>query len=441
MSFLDWIFGKKEKIAKRTDIRFGKYTDAFKTADQLGYWEKSRNSFEEKSFYESCKSLLSYMYDENENNIRYKENENGLSFELIQGSKKVTGKFDDSGLEAQVIIAKANALNIGLLRRIIDQNQNLTYSHYALSPENEIVMRFSTHALDGSPYKTFYGLKEIASHGDKQDDLLLHDFDILEIVDETLRLPIADEEKEAKYQYAQSTIKKTFDRIEQSKINLDQQPKIASFLYLEAVYKMEYLINPEGFLMDIFEKAQAQYFQKDSKNLQQKNVQLRKTLQQIAEMSKEDFFKELYKTNATFGVSQAVSHDTFVQHLDSETPQIDWALRSGHQELGIAICGNIVGFCLMNSTLPKPDKALAHLFYEIFEEDFFKNLGIDNQYANAENTLNEQNIKAALDAIIEENKLQYPNFKPSIQTLNFDDKASFARSFLLMMRALDLTKV
>ncbi len=440
MSFLQWFFGKKELPKTKPDIRFGRFIDAYKTAKQLAHWENARLAFEQDNFFVSCKELLCYIIDERENNVSWNENGQNVRFRIVQGSQKIVGNFNSQMLSAEVAIAKANSLNVGLLRRLIDQTTTLSYTSYALTPDNEIVIRFSTNAADGSPYKVFFGLKEMATNADKQDDLLLHDFDALQIVDESLRIAIEDDEKNIKYNFLIAQIQGVFSDIEKLKTKIEQQPKTASYLMLDALYKIEYLVCPEGYTLDILEQAQLQYFLNDNKNIEQKNNALKKTLQQLLELPQAIFYKEMYRTKATFGVAQAVSHDAFVQQLDAELPQIDWYFRSEQERVSEAICSNIVGFCSLNCILPKPDQALFHLYFEILESDFFQQLGFVASYHNDDKSVNTQNIKEAIQFVIEENRVQYPKLKPLFGELDFNSRASFARSYLLMMRNLDLTK-
>lgn len=440
MSFLEWFLGKKELPKTRPDIRFGRFIDVYKTAKQLAHWENARLAFEQDNFFLSCKELLCYILDERENNVSWSENADKVSFTIVQGSQKIIGNFNQQMLSAEVAIAKANSLNVGLLRRLIDQTTILSYSSYALKPDNEIVIRFSTGAADGSPYKVFFGLKEMAVNADKQDDLLLHDFDTLQIVDESLRMLIPEDEKNIKYNFFLSEIQGAFSNIEKLKAKVEQQPKTASYLMLDAIYKIEYLVCPEGYTLDILEQAQLQYFANDNKNIEQKNSALKRTLQQLLELPQVDFYKEMYRTKATFGVAQAVSHDAFVQQLDAELPQIDWYLRSEQERVSEAICSNIAGFCLLNCTLPKPDQALFYLYFEILEADFFQKLSFDAPYYNDDKSINTKNIKAAIQLVVEENKEQFTQLKPAIDSLDFNSRALFAKSYLLMMRNLDLTR-
>ena len=98
------------------------------------------------------------------------------------------------------------------MRRLIELNYDLEYSRYALDDNNTITMVFDTYALDASPYKLYYALKEIATKADKMDDLLLDEFQMLRATDKSLQLPIPDVEKEIKYQFTTQAITKVLEQ-------------------------------------------------------------------------------------------------------------------------------------------------------------------------------------------------------------------------------------
>ncbi len=439
MTFIDWIFGKKS-LPTQPDIRFGHYTDAYKTQSQLDAWEQSRQAFEREDFMESYRQLFYYIKDEKENNVSWSENEDLLTFEMIQGSQKIKGQANKDGFQAETALVKANSLNIGLLRRVLDQNTKLTYSSYALNTENEVVIKFTSNALDGSPYKIYYGLKEIATNADKQDDLLIYDFDTVQIIDESLRLPIPDSEKEWKYEYVKTEISKAIALLENVKLNLQQQPKAAGYVLLDAIFRIEYLVCPAGFTMEVFEQAQRLYFLNDGKNQQQKNGQLLRDLEKVGAQTKEVFFKEMYRTKSTFGITQSVSNEVFVQYFDQEAPNIDWYWKAGHEAIALAVCNNIAGFCLFNYTLPKPLREFLHLYFEVMEEDFFKKLDFNLSFNDADGILNKKEIKMYMDNIVSENIGIFSKLNPTQSDLVFDDKLSFAKSFLQTLRNADFSK-
>ena len=59
----------------------------------------------------------------------------------------------------------------------------MNFGRFALGESNELLVVFDTYTLDGSPYKLYFALKEMATQADKFDDLLLDEFDMLKPVE------------------------------------------------------------------------------------------------------------------------------------------------------------------------------------------------------------------------------------------------------------------
>ena len=84
-------------------------------------------------------------------------------------------------------------------------------------------------------------------------------------------------------------------------------------------------------------------------------------------------------------------------------------------------------------------KELLHLYYLVAETNYFKNLGFQYNFVE-EGQLDKKEIKRAIKRITEANDHQYPRFNPDTSDLSFDNLIKFAKSFLLMIRNLNLTK-
>ncbi|MEM9092751.1 MAG: hypothetical protein AAGC93_28990, partial [Cyanobacteria bacterium P01_F01_bin.53] len=84
---------------------------------------------------------------------------------------------------------------------------------------------------------------------------------------------------------------------------------------------------------------------------------------------------------------------------------------------------------------------LFHLFFQIIEADYFKNLGFSQVYydTSTEQFL-QKNIKRAIKDIAEKNREKYFRLQPNVNSLNFSNLPAFAKSYLLMIRDLDMTK-
>ena len=120
---------------------------------------------------------------------------------------------------------------------------------------------------------------------------------------------------------------------------------------------------------------------------------------------------------------------------------MDWYKEHGYDNIALAIPGYIVGYCMFNYAVPKPDRDLFHLYYQIVEADYFKSLGFAlSYYDKATRKFDKRAIKKAISRIVENNRSYYPNLNPATGTLRYDNLPEFARSFLLMVRNLEMVK-
>ncbi|MCB9288865.1 MAG: hypothetical protein H6560_16270 [Lewinellaceae bacterium] len=441
MGLFDRIFGSNTDEAEQPKISFGRYSDSYKDSSRYTAWDLALEKFDKQDYLESYKQFFYYLRDEEEDNVRYEEVKGGLRFELYQGSKKITGMATPQKVTVEAKVVRAEALNVAFMRRLLEQNFNLKYSRFALDEEGNIAIIFDTYTLDGSPYKLYYALKEVATKADKQDDLLLEEFKSLQPVDtshlEELQLP----EKEAKYNYIVSQARKTLEEAENGRLDKIQYSGSIGYLLLDLIYRLDYLIKPEGFMMEALEHLHRKYYENDGLATAGKNQALCADLKELLARDKEEFFKEMYRVKSTFGITHSVHHDRVVSIIDAELFHMDWYKDHGYDKVALAIPGYIVGYCMFNYAVPKPDRDLFHLYYQVMEADYFRSLGFSiPYYDNTTGRFDKRAIKKAIGRIIENNRAHYPSLNPAIGSLNFDSLPDFARSFLLMVRNLEMVK-
>ncbi len=442
MSFLDRLFGSKEEAVQQPDIRFGRYSDSYKGTSNYDAWDEALEKFEAEQYVDCYKAFFNYLRDEEEDNVRWWGEENGLKFEIYQGSKKISGFADKNSLRAMAKIAQTEQLNVGFLRRLLEKNFSMNFGRFALGDDNELLVVFDTYSLDGSPYKLYFALKEMAIQADKFDDLLLDEFDMLKPVEVSHLIPISDEMKEVKYQFIQSKINDVLKEIKEGPLDATKYPGGIGYLLLDLIYKLDYLIKPEGFMMEALERMNRLFFAQDDKSVAEKNRLLSKELEKLLKRSKKSFFKEMYRVKATFGITPSVTHDRVVSFIDGELKHMDWYCENNYKMVAMAIPGFIVGYCLFNFASPRPDRDFLHLFYEITEYQYFKDLGFTINYVDEESgKLNKKVIKKAIEKIVDKNQGAFPKLSPSMSALNFSSMTEFAKSYLQMVRNLDLTKV
>ena len=441
MNFFEQLFGTSSEHGPQPDLACGRYSDSYKTNEQYDSWDKSLELFEEEKYLESYREFFFYLRDEYEDNVTWKEENGTIHFEVLQGSKKAVGKANVEKVTIEAKIAKTETLNIAFMRRLLERNFQLRYSRFALDDEDNITIRFDTYILDGSPYKLYYALKELTTNADKLDDLLIDEFGMLSPVDTSHLRELSLEEKEVKYNFLSKEINAAIKAMDSGDLNPDQYPGGIAYILLNLTYKLDYLLKPEGFMMETLERIHRKYFATDGKNTAQKNVSIRKELKKILERPKEELFKEMYLTKATFGITTPVNHDKVVGFIDGEIENMDWYNQHGFETIAISVPGYIVGYCMFSYAVPFPTRELFHLYYQIVEADYFKALGFTLDYYDSEKkTFDKKAIKRAIKKIESNNKNSYPDFHPDTSTLDFSTLANFANSFLKMVKVLDLTK-
>jgi len=442
MGFFDKFWHAKVEETEQPNIRFGRYTDSYKLPGNYEAWDKALLSFENGQYLDSYTHFFNYLRDEQEDNVRFWQEGEQIHFELFQGSKKITGFANKHKVKAEAKIAKTDDLNVGFMRRLIEKNFTLEYSRFSLDPQNNLCIIFDTYTLDGSPYKLYYALKEVAINADKQDDLLLDEFGMLQEIDSSHLEDLQEAEKEAKHHFITKEVEKVIQEIQQGKLPFDQYPGAYVYLLLGLIYKLDYLTRPEGYLMERLEFAHRQYFAKDNKSTLEKAKDLVHELQKLLDRSKDAYFKEMYRGKSTFGITVPVNHDRVVSCIDNELANMDWYLQNGHSKIGMGITSFIVGYCLFNYAVPKPGREFLELYYRIIEVDFFKSIGFNFDYYQADQQqFNKKSIRKAIQRVAQRNRDRYPNIRPAINTLKYTSLPDFTKSYLLMIRDLDMSKV
>ncbi len=441
MSFLNRIYKRITSSEDQPDVSFGRYSDAYKSDEQYDAWDKSVAFYEQEEYLKSYEAFFLYLRDNDENNVTIEKDKGAIKFELLQGSRKITGTATNKKIIASSKIAHTNNnLKQSFLHRLLEQNYGLKYSRFCLDSDDYLAIIFDSYSLDGSPYKLYYALKELATNADKQDDLLLDEFKSLEPAESYELIPLPDNEKEAKYRFITTALEEVIEKVESNRLDAQQYPGGIAYLLLNLVYKLDYLTKPEGFMMETLERIHRLYFANNGQPSPEKNEMLLEELKNLLKRPKEEYFKEMYRTTSTFGITTAVNYSRVVSFIEGELGNLDWYYDNGYLKVARAVPGYIVGYCLFNYAVPEPCKAFFQLYYQIMEADYFDDLGFQT-YRTADGSFESKKIKKAIKKIAENYTLKFKGLTPDISLLNYETSTTFARSYLKMMEQLDVTKV
>jgi hypothetical protein len=440
MSLWNRLFGTKAEPAKsQPHIKFGRYTDSYKQKHQYEAWDAALNKFEEQDYLGSYDALFRYLRDDKEDNVRWVVENGTFKYEILQGSKRVTGTANAQKFVAEARVVFANNLGIAVMRRLVESNYVLEYSRFGLDDDNNLVIKFDSSALDGSPYKLYYALKEVAANADKQDDLLLDEFGVqLKAIDMGSKVDISATEKETKYNFIVERMQNVLKEIDSKKLDGEKYPGGVSYMLLNAAYRVDYLTSPEGFLMETIERIHRSYFSIEEKSGVLKNIGLRKHFEKVLNRPKDLVLSELYATTSTFGILIPKQHDALVSLIDGELQNMDWYEANKHESVALAIPGYIIGFSLFSYALPKALRTLLAFYYTIFEPEYFAALGYTPQYFDSKtNVFDQKLIKAKIKEVVDSHLQDHPKLTPDYTALDFKTPTKFARSYLLMLKNLD----
>jgi hypothetical protein len=444
LSIWDTLFGRTSGYdpTNGPDFRFGRYTDAYKTSENYAAWNKALNAFEQGKYLESIEAFMAYLLEKKAENVKWQAEEGKLYFEFYQGSKRVTGFADVEQLRATASIARLDANNAELLHRLTTMNYEMKYSRFAIDEDDCLTIVFDSPINDASPHKLYHALKEMALRADKQDDLLLEEFnDFLSPVEITHLRELSDEEKQLKLGFLESHIQAVIDYLSAGLLNPEEQPGAVAYLLLDLVYRLDYLLIPEGYTMEALERMHRMYFaREDDQPVTYKNVRLLSELQHLLRRAPDSFGEELYAGKSTFGITLPANHDRLASLIAGELPNMDWYQDNGYPEVASAVPGYIAGYALFNYAVPPPDKDLLELYYRVCEDDYFRSLGYKQQFVDRDGRPARRAIRAAISDVAERYREAYPRFRPGVSQLNFDSLMDFGRSFFGMVRELDLSK-
>jgi hypothetical protein len=440
MSFLDQWFKKKSKPAGADvyETVFGRYTDAYKSPAQYEAWDRAIENFEKQEYKNALLDFVEYIRGSEPANVLMYD-EKLVHFDIWQGSKTIEVRVKNGVVLVECRIASTTQMNIGFMRRLLDLNYELKYVRYGLTDENVIVLLFDTLLSDASPYKLYFALKEMAIHADKQDDLLIHEFTFLSPIVSGKIVPASPTEITHKSSYFMKWIDQALNLIDHGRLKIEQYPAANGYVMLALIYKLDYLIRPEGALVDRVEQIHKNYFAHDQKNLQHKLKHMRQELAKLRQLSKEDIAKEIYHSISTFGITTPASPSALNELMDREFHAIQWYLDHEYTDYAQAIVEYIAGISLFNYALPLPVKDLLHLLFRATEWAFFTGiLGFTSMVHKG--LPDRAAIREELVRLEKLHQKNYPALVLDHKLLKYDSILAFSYSVLRMIRNLQLQK-
>jgi len=418
-------FSKKDVVVP--DIRFGRYSDNNKSVAKIGRWSEAEKLFKENKRLESLDAFFDYLKDEEEDNVIYERTGPEGKFEIFQGSKVVRGEYNEERFKAEVTLARMPKPSTPVMRRLLEMNFNLFYSRFAMD-EDRLNMRFDSDMNTATPNKLYYGLKELATKADKQDDLLVQNFSMLEKADIEHVAPLTEAEKAIKFEYMQKWIKETLEQVKS--LDADKFAGGIAYLLLATVYRIDYLITPEGPIMNELEAIPDIYFKKDNRPTAEKNYDMIEALQKLTEKTKENVYPFLFRSKHTFSIVTPQNYKTIVEAIKGSHQNMIWYRDNGYPAVANEIIEYGFSYCQYSYSLPRPLTELFQLFMQINYGPYFRALGFNEElFSEERREFDKEEIIEHVNGIIQFWQGKYPKLDFETQALRFDGLLNFNYSF------------
>lgn len=434
---LDKLFGRnrrKEIPQEGPVISFGRYSDNNKPVAKVNRWADADNLYKEKKYPESLDAFFDYLRDDSIQNVVYERNGAEGRFHFYQGSKIVRGEFNNEILKANVTLAKMPQPSVPVMRRLLEMNFNLYYSRYALD-EERLCMNFDSDIETTSPSKLYYGLKELSTKADKQDDLLVQDFTILETTDIEHVTQVPEKEKEVKYEWFQKWIQQTLDTI--TNVDADKFSGGIAYMLLALIYRIDFLISPEGKLLHDLEKIAGIYFKKDERQVSEKNRDMIAEFRKIQTRPKEEILSYLFHSKYTFAIVAPQQYKTIADSIHGANQNFPWYRDNNHPFIATQIIEYGITYCQYSYSLPRVITELIQLLMMVNYPDYFSALGLRKYYDPLTNQFEQERIIEKIKSIQGPWKEKYSFLNFNTQNLRFDNLVNFDHSFAAEMEALN----
>ena len=428
--FGKWFVGLqgKRKVPK---VKFGRYNEGIKSEERLKAWDKAAAAFKANDYLESVQQFLLFLYDPVEDNVQWERGPRKIEFIIYHGSQAIEGWANAFEFQAIVELGTYDVSEENLYAELLEYNYHLTYSKYCWH-KGMIKCKFTSNSLDASPYKLLHGLRELALETDRQDDLALANYSdfIPKFSGRVAAIEVSLLETMVNFYHQQ--LRELQSSFSHCGLDAKEYPGAYAYLLLSFCYKIDYLLRPEGQLMETFESIHEDYFQGNPQIDQEKNETVLKQISAFASNDLEHWREEFYQVTHTFGNTTPVSSERLKSFLEVEVEKMDWYVQEGHREVALAIPDYIVGYCLFHFALPGPFNHFFQLYYEVMESEYFAALGFYPALRN-EGVPVKSNILSLLKDYVKDQHIIYPELDFPLKTIRFDSAFHFSKSYILAL--------
>jgi hypothetical protein len=435
MGWLDKLFGREQpspgsiQDPALAQIRFGRYSDNNKTPAKTAKWFDADSLFKEKKYKESIAAFFDYLTDEKEQNVRFSPQGEGFTFELVQGSKRVYGESNGQHITARVPVVKMATPSAAVMRRMLELNYGLYYSRTTMNDDHVISMMFDSAIDSANPNKLYYGLKELATKADRQDDILVADFRMLEEIDTQHIERLPQKELDIKYRYFRKWIEDTLQQV--SELNPDSFSGSVAYLLLNLLYRIDYLIAPEAKLLADLEKINGIYWtKKEEVPIIERNKMMQDAFRKLLDITPEEFAASVYRAKATFAIANPPKSDKTRETIETANRDSYWYIDNKYPALALILNEYGLSYNQYTYSMPHVITDFYHLYMMILHAGYFAELGWTKKLYRAEdNQFDKSAIQQRILQLLAAHKEKFPYLQMDVAKLKYDNLYQFGISY------------
>jgi len=411
----------------------GRYSDAHKSADHYTHFDEANRLFEKNHYRDAVIHFLAYLKNDEGDNVTVQENQKNLEFQLLQGSKVISGSLEDGRILMRSPLVSGSEYSVNLLRRLLEKNYDLNYCRFALDEQNQLHTIFESYVKDANPYKLYYGLKEMSLQADKMDDLILSEFDSFKArnIEHTRDESIEIVELKTNLFYRKLQVLQ--DNLDSGYLSRTHDRNIVVYAILSTFYKIDFLLVPQGQTGNIIERAHHAFYADSTESIEIKISKLKEAITKLQALDTGMIKREWYKVIYTFGINPPVDLQQVQQYIQPEINKVQWYIRQNKFDEAATTVDFIVGYILFNYAVDPLLKSLLLFHYRITHHTFFKEMKFEGDFIKSNGELKKNKLISELKQTIDFFEDDYHAVKIPIDLLQFDNEYHFGYSLLNMI--------
>ncbi|WP_457743614.1 hypothetical protein [Sulfurimonas sp.] len=417
---------------------FGRGINAKLANNEEELFNKSYEFFEKKEILNAYKyffdSLINYTNEHSNNNITYKRDDKTFKFMIYQGNAKIHGFSTKEKLYAEVTMVKKQNANVALKRYILERNYQFTYVNYC-SDEQYIKLKLTLDNITMTPQKVFYPLRELALNADYDKEHMLSEFGQMELEDISHLQKVQNTELKVKYEFLHKWIDELNHMIQ--RLPSDDSLGMQSFLYLNLLFRIDYLIVPKYKIYQNLTKKLQEYFSEQETLPEQKNAEIANYILTLEKLNFEEFSSNFYESKYTFSQIEKSTFEEFIHFIETTLVQLRWYKNNRHVQIIPTIYSYIALYSLYNYGLNPAIRKLLHLYLVVINSDYFQALQCPIYFENNNNKFFKSDIIFQIKEIVLEYKHQYKSLKAFGDELDFSSMNDFSNSYFSILKTLD----